>query len=140
MNIYNGYKIYTSIYMGDNKKYVSDYLSSADKVKQIKSIKAKADRPILKSAPEVKRSSHVVKFEKKYGYKITELTKVYKNIISKAGVDKILRKAEGAYYSSGSRPNVSARLWAYSRLASVIMNGGARAVDRKVWDEYKIKN
>ena len=137
MNIYNGYKIYTSIYMGDNKKYVPDSLSSSDKTKQIKSIKAKTDRPILKSA-KTKRSSHVVKFEKKYGYKITELTKVYKNIISKAGVDKILRKAEGAYYSSGSRPNVSARQWAYARLASVIMNGGARAVDKDIWLKYKV--
>ena len=138
MNIYNGFKISASLYMDINKKYIPDSLSSSDKTKQIKSIKAKTDRPILKSA-KTKRSSHVVNFENKYGYKITELTKVYKNIISKAGVDKILRKAEGAYYSSGSRPNVSARQWAYARLASVIMGGGARAVDKKVWDEYKIK-
>ena len=139
MNIYNGFKIYTSLYMDINKKYVPDSLSSSDKTKQIKSIKTKVDRPILKSAPEVKRSSHVVKFENKYGYKITELTKVYKNIISKAGVDAIIKKGMGAYYSSGSRPNVSARQWVYARLASVIMDGGARAVDKKVWDEYKIK-
>jgi len=138
MNIYNGYKICSIIYMDINKKYVPDYLSSADKVKQIKSIEKGTPRPTLKSA-KTKRSSHVINFENKYGYKINELTKVYKNILSKAGVDKILRKAEGAYYSSGSRPNVSARQWGYARLASVIMNGGARAVDKKVWDEYKIK-
>ena len=138
MNVYNGFKIYTSLYMDINKKYVPDSLSSSDKTRQIKSIKAKTDRPILKSA-KTKRSSHVVNFENKYGYKINELTKVYKNIISKAGVDKIIDKGMGAYYSSGSRPNVSARQWAYARLASVIMGGGARAVDKKVWDEYKIK-
>ena len=137
MNIYNGYKIYTSIYMVDNKKYVPDSLSSSDKTRQIKSIKAKTDRPILKSA-KTKRSSHVVNFENKYGYKINELTKVYKNIISKAGVDKIIDKGMGAYYSSGSRPNVSARQWAYARLASVIMGGGARAVDKDIWLKYKI--
>ena len=137
MNIYNGYKIYTSIYMVDNKKYVPDSLSSSDKTKQIKSIKAKTDRPILKSA-KTKRSSHVVNFENKYGYKINELTKVYKNIISKAGVDKIIDKGMGAYYSSGSRPNVSARQWAYARLASVIMGGGARAVDKDIWLKYKV--
>ena len=138
MYVYNGFKIYTSLYMVDNKKYVPDSLSSSDKTKQIKSIKAKTDRPILKSA-KTKRSSHVVNFENKYGYKINELTKVYKNIISKAGVDKILKKAEGAYYSSGSRPNVSARAWAYARLSSVIMNGGARRVDIDLWNKYKIK-
>ena len=137
MYVYNGFKIYTSLYMVDNKKYVPDSLSSSDKTKQIKSIKAKTDRPILKSA-KTKRSSHVVNFENKYGYKINELTKVYKNIISKAGVDKIIDKGMGAYYSSGSRPNVSARQWAYARLASVIMGGGARAVDKDIWLKYKI--
>ena len=137
MNVYNGFKIYTSLYMDINKKYVPDSLSSSDKTKQIKSIKAKTDRPILKSA-KTKRSSHVVNFENKYGYKINELTKVYKNIISKAGVDKIIDKGMGAYYSSGSRPNVSARQWAYARLASVIMGGGARAVDKDIWLKYKV--
>jgi len=120
-----------------NKTYVPDTLTPSDKAKQIKSIKNKTDRPILKSAKS-KRSSHVIKFENKYGYKITELGKIYKNIISKAGVDKIIQKGMGAYYSSGSRPNVSARQWAYARLASVIMNGGARAVDKDIWDKYKI--
>lgn len=138
MNIYNGFEICSIIYMGDNKKYVPDYLSSADKVKQVKSIEKGTPRPTLKSAKN-KRSSHAINFENKFGYKITELTKVYKNIISKAGVDKILKKTEGAYYSSGSRPNVSARQWGYARLASVIMNGGARAVDINEWKKYKIK-
>jgi len=124
--------------MSDNKKYVPDSLTAKDKVKQINSIKSGTDRPKLKSAT-TKRSSHVVKFEKKYGYKINELGKIYKNIISKTGTDKIIEKGMGAYYSSGSRPNVSARSWAYARLASVIMNGGARKVDKKIWDEYKIK-
>lgn len=123
--------------MSDNKKYVPDSLTAKDKVKQINSIIKKTDRPKLKSAT-TKRSSHVVKFEKKYGYKINELGKIYKNIISKTGTDKIIEKGMGAYYSSGSRPNVSARQWAYARLASVIMNGGARKVDKDIWDKYKV--
>jgi len=123
--------------MSDNKKYVPDSLTAKDKVKQINSIIKKTDRPKLKSAT-TKRSSHVVKFEKKYGYKINELGKIYKNIISKTGTDKIIEKGMGAYYSSGSRPNVSARSWAYARLASVIMNGGARKVDKDIWDKYKV--
>ena len=123
--------------MSDNKKYIPDSLTAKDKVKQINSIIKKTDRPKLKSAT-TKRSSHVVKFEKKYGYKINELGKIYKNIISKTGTDKIIEKGMGAYYSSGSRPNVSARSWAYARLASVIMNGGARKVDKDIWDKYKV--
>ena len=123
--------------MAISKEYVPDNLSASDKAKQIKSIKKGTDRPTLKSATKPKRSSHVVKFENKYGYKINELGKIYKNIISKPGVDKIIEKGMGAYYSSGSKPNVSARAWAYARLASVITNGGARAVDKDIWDKYK---
>ena len=68
MNIYNGFEICSIIYMGDNKKYVPDYLSSADKVKQVKSIEKGTPRPTLKSAKN-KRSSHVINFENKFGYK-----------------------------------------------------------------------
>ena len=66
--MYNGFKICSIIYMGDNKKYVPGYLSSADKVKQIKSIEKGTPRPTLKSA-KTKRSSHVINFENKFGYK-----------------------------------------------------------------------
>lgn len=117
------------------KKYVPDSLSKEDKRKQIKSIKEGKDRP--KVDYKTKRSKHVVAFEKKYGKKITDDDFISKNIISKTGIDKILSKARGAYYSAGSRPNVSAEQWARARLASVIMNGGARKVDIKIWEEYK---
>jgi hypothetical protein len=117
------------------KKYVPDSLSKEDKKKQIKSIKEGKDRP--KVDYKTKRSKHVVAFEEKYGKKITDDAFISKNIISKTGIDKILSKGRGAYYSSGSRPNVSAEQWARARLASVIMNGGARKVDIKIWNEYK---
>ena len=117
------------------KKYVPDKLSEKDKKKQIKSIKEGKDRP--KVDYKTKRSTHVVKFEKKYGTTIKDLPFIYKNIITKTGVDKILDKGMGAYYSSGSRPNVSKEAWAYARLASVIMGGGARKVDKDNWEKYK---
>ena len=50
---------------GLNKKYVPSSLTPADKKKQVESIKRKTERPKLKSAPPSKRSSHVVKFEKR---------------------------------------------------------------------------
>jgi len=117
------------------KKYVPDSLSEKDKKKQIKSIKEGKDRP--KVDYKTKRSSHVIKFEKKYNKKITDIDFITKNIISKTGIDKILAKGKAAYYSSGSRPNVSPEQWAYARLASVIVGGGARKVDKDIWEKYK---
>ncbi len=118
-----------------NKKYVPDSLSKKDKAKQVKSIKEGKDRP--KVEYKTKRSSHVVAFEKKYGKKITDKDWISKNIISMTGINKIMDKGFGAYYSAGSRPNVSKEQWAYARLASVIMGGGARKVDKDIWNEYK---
>ena len=121
-----------------NPKYLPKSLTPSDRKKQLKSIQAGTDRPKLKSYKS-KRSSHAVNFENKYKTKITDLNFVKKNIIRKEGIDKILSKGRGAYYSSGSRPNQTPNSWAYSRLASVIMNGKARKVDRDIWNEYKIK-
>jgi len=119
-----------------NPEYVPKSLTPADKKKQIKSIKEGTDRPKVKSFKS-KRSSHTVAFEKKYGTKITDDAFISKNIISKTGIDKILSKGRGAYYSAGSRPNTTAESWARARLASVIVGGNARKVDQKIWDEYK---
>jgi len=121
--------------MAENKKYVPDKLSATDKAKQRKSIKEGTDRPKVKY--ETKRSSHVVQYEKKYGRKITDKQFIYKNIISKEGVDQIMDKGYAAYYSSGSRPNVTKFQWALSRLASVIMGNAARKVDSAIWNKYK---
>ena len=118
-----------------NKKYVPDSLSKSNKAKQIKSIKEGKDRPNVEY--KTRRSSYVVSFEKKYKVPITDLQYIYKNIISKTGVDKILEKGQGAYYSAGSRPNVSKEQWAFARLASVIMGGKARDVDKDIWNKYK---
>ena len=41
----------------------------------------------------------------------------------------IVKKGEGAYYSSGSRPNQTAQSWAYARLASAVTGGNASIVD-----------
>jgi len=122
------------------KKYKSTYvpktLSESDKKKQIKSIKEKTERPKIKSF-QSKRSSWTEKFEKKYGYKITNDSQISKNIISKTGIKKILEKGMAAYYNSGSRPNQTAFSWARARLASVLLNGPARKVDKDIWEKYK---
>ena len=48
-----------------------------------------------------------------------------------------MAKGRAAYFTSGSRPNQTSDSWALARLASVIMNGGARKVDQKIWDKFK---
>jgi len=120
------------------KEYVPSSLSASDRKKQIKSIKDKTERPKVKSF-ESKRSSWVEKFENKYGYKINQKAKIAKEIISKEGIEQILSKGKGAYYSTGSRPNQTATSWSLARLASVILGGPARRIDKKIWDKYKIK-
>ena len=133
-------KDYPKVRISKNKKVPSTYvpksLSKADREKQIKSIKEGKDRPKVESVKS-KRSSWAEKFERKYGYKISNTSRISKEIISKTGIDKILSKGRGAYYSSGSRPNQTAESWARARLASVIMGGGARKVDKEIWEKYK---
>ena len=118
------------------KKYVPKSLTKEDKEKQVKSIKEKKDRPKVESFKS-KRSPFVVAFEKKYDKKITDDSFISKNIISQKGIDEILSKGRGAYYSGGSRPNQTPESWARARLASVIMNGKARKVDMDIWKKYK---
>ena len=119
------------------ESYVPKSLTPDDRKKQIKSIKEGKDRPKVKF--ESKRSSFTERFEKKYGYKITNDNKISKEIISKTGIDKILKKGMAAYYNSGSRPNQTPFSWSRARLASVILNGPARKVDKNIWEKYKIK-
>ena len=42
---------------------------------------------------------------------------------------QIVKKGEGAYYSSGSRPNQTAKSWGLARLASSLTAGKAAAID-----------
>ena len=61
------------------KQYVPKSLTPADRKKQIKSIKEGKDRPKVDSFKS-KRSSWAVKFEKKYGEKITNDAFISKNL------------------------------------------------------------
>ena len=119
------------------KKYVPKGLSKEDKKKQVKSIKEGTDRP--KVDYKTKRSSHIIKFENKYNKKINDFSWISKNLLKREGINQIIKKGEGAYYSAGSRPNTSARQWALARLASALTGGAAAKVDRNILDEYKVK-
>ena len=129
------------------RKYV-DRLSKKDKSKQEKNIRKSIrqykkgkyiDRPKLKSY-ESKKSSWVTKFEKKYG----EGVKTYKDISKVTGIPvkalkEVVKKGQGAYYSSGSRPNQTAESWGKARMYSYIMGGPTRKYDQHITDEYNVK-
>ena len=51
---------------------------------------------------------------------------------SLSALKQIVRKGEGAYYSSGSRPNQTAQSWGLARLASSLTAGKSAAVDYKI--------
>ena len=46
-----------------------------------------------------------------------------------SALNQIVKKGEGAYYSSGSRPNQTPQSWGLARLASSLTSGKAAAVD-----------
>lgn len=86
------------------------------------------DRPSVSKRP-TPRSSHAAAFERKYGYKITNLRKV-KQDFPDTDVKGILAKGAAAYASSGSRPNVGSFAWRYARLASVLLGRKAYTIDK----------
>ena len=81
-----------------------------------------------------KPSKHVRAAQKIYRIKnITpnrELSK--KTGCSLRALTEIVKKGEGAYYSSGSRPNQTPQSWGLARLASSITGGKSAAVDYKI--------
>ena len=85
-------------------------------------------RPRVSDAP-TPRSTHATKFEKRYGYKVSDLSRVRRDFPD-TDVAGILAKGRAAYASSGSRPNVSPEQWAKARLASVLTGGKALRVDK----------
>ena len=86
-----------------------------------------------------KKSQHILNAERIYKLKNLAVNKelVKKTGCSSKSLNAIIKKGQGAYYSSGSRPNQTPMSWGRARLASVIMGGPARRVDKKIWEEHK---
>jgi hypothetical protein len=122
-----------------NKKYIPNQLDPKDKLKQKRELlKSKRlykqhkyySRKPVKSFTS-KKSKHLKKVETLYGIKNLKINKelIDKTGCSKAILKKIVNKGMGAYYSSGSRPNQTAKSWGMARLASAITGGPASKVD-----------
>lgn len=127
------------------KRYLPDTLSRRDKVRQrkelIKSRKLYKNRKyytrkVMKSFTS-KPSKHVTHAMKLYNVdKIRPSRELAENTgCSMKGLRQIVRKGEGAYYSSGSRPNQTPQSWGYARLASAITGGNASAVHFHILDK-----
>jgi hypothetical protein len=78
-----------------------------------------------------KSSTHIVNARKIYNIKNITPNKelAYKTGCKLSALNKIVKKGEGAYYSSGSRPNQTPQSWGLARLASSLTSGKSAAVD-----------
>jgi hypothetical protein len=126
-------------------RYLPKRLSKKDKEKQIKMLTKsrklyKKDKyytreklPSYKS----KTSQHIKNARRIYGVEKIAPSKELAQATgcSIGALKKIVNKGEGAYFSSGSRPNQTAQLWGYARLASSITAGKSAAVDYDVLEK-----
>jgi DNA-binding Xre family transcriptional regulator len=128
-----------------NSRYLPKFLTRKDRKNQSKML-MKSRRLYKKgqyytrkrvSSFRSKKSPHVVKAIKIYNVdKIGATNELVKaSGCSKKALSKIINKGEGAYYSSGSRPNQTAQSWGVARLASALTAGKAAAVDYDILEK-----
>ena len=131
------------------EKYIPKVLTKRDKKKQKgylnKSRKMYKEgkyyiRPKVKSFKS-KSSKHLEKVKEIYDIEPLQVNKelIKKTQCDKEGLNKILNKGRGAYYSSGSRPNQTAESWGKARMYSYIMGGPTRKVDHHITEKYNVK-
>jgi hypothetical protein len=128
-----------------NKRYLPKSISKKDRNKQMKML--------LKSRKQYKKGiyytrKHLSSYKSKTSSHIKNALKIYKVPVidatnelshasgcSKNTLKKIIRKGEGAYFSSGSRPNQTAQSWGKARLASSLTSGKAATVDYDILEK-----
>ena len=119
--------------------YLPKKLKKKDKLKQFKML--------LKSKKLYKKNKYytrkkILSYKNKKSNHISNARKIYnidnispnKELSLKTGckisaLNQIIKKGEGAYYSSGSRPNQTPQSWGLARLASSLTSGKSAAVD-----------
>jgi len=126
-------------------RYLPKKLTQKDKTKQTKML--------IKSKNMYKKQKYYTRkkvnsFKSKKSNHIDNARRIYninsvlpsKELALKTGctlttLKKIVKKGEGAYYSSGSRPNQTPQSWGLARLASSLTAGKAAAVDYDIIKE-----
>jgi hypothetical protein len=123
-------------------RYLPFRLSNKDKKQQINMLQK--SKKLYKKKKYYTRKK-LASFQSKPSKHIINARKIYniENIVpskelakatgcSLASLQKIVNKGEGAYFSSGSRPNQTAQSWGFARLASAITSGKAAAIDYNI--------
>jgi len=120
-------------------RYIPSGLSKKDRKKQAKMLKK--SRKLYKqkkyytrkALPSYKHkvSEHIVKARRMYKVDKIGPTKEFAQATgcSINALKQIIKKGQGAYFSSGSRPNQTPKSWGLARLASALTGGKAAAVD-----------
>ena len=120
-------------------RYLPKKLTNDDKKTQFKMLlKSK----ILYKKHKYYTRKNVSSYKNKKSVHLSNARKIYniKNITPNAdlalktgcnisALQHIVKKGEGAYYSSGSRPNQTPQSWGLARLASSLTSGKSAAVD-----------
>ena len=125
------------------------YLPSLNEIKDAQ----KQVKMLMKSRKQYKKGKFFTRknlksYTSKPSNHVTDAKKIYniqnvtpnKELSRKTGcslsaLKQIVRKGEGAYYSSGSRPNQTAQSWGLARLASSITAGKSAAVDYNILEK-----
>ena len=125
------------------------YLPSLNEIKDM----AKQVKMLMKSRKQYKKGKFFTRkklksYKSKPSNHVTDARKIYniqnvapnKELAKKTGcslsaLKQIVRKGEGAYFSSGSRPNQTAQSWGLARLASSITAGKSAAVDYNILEK-----
>ena len=128
-------------------RYLPTRLTRKDKKKQVQMLLK--SRKLYKSKQYFTRKK-VSSFKSKPSPHVADAIRIYKlkqgnvkpskELMKATGcsmqvLNKIVQKGEGAYFSSGSRPNQSAQSWGLARLASSVTGGKAAAVDFNIIEQ-----
>ena len=125
------------------------YLPSLKEIKD----SAKQVKMLMKSRKQYKKGKFFTRkkiksYKSKPSNHITDARKIYgiqnitpnnelarKTGCSLSALKQIVRKGQGAYFSSGSRPNQTSQSWGLARLASSITAGKSAAVDYDILEK-----
>jgi len=121
-------------------RYLPFTLTKKDKKKQIKMLMK--SRKLYRTKNQYYTRKPLASYKNKTSKHILKARKIYniqnltpsKELARKTGcslsaLNQIVKKGQGAYFSSGSRPNQTSQSWGIARLASSITAGKAAAVD-----------
>jgi hypothetical protein len=127
------------------KKYIPKKLAKKEKLKQKNEINK--SRKLYKKGKYYRRKT-IKNYKSKESPHIKKAKEIYdifslrptKELSKKTGctidgLERIISKGKGAYYSSGSRVNQTPESWAYSRLASSITGGKSSVIDFNILKE-----